>query len=371
MVRRDDHGVRLEKAGDYWQARWYDTAGKRKGRGLGAVAKVSRAEARRRCREIERELAQNPGRRDAGKAPTLDEWLKRYAALRTDVDESTARRFGHTAEYLRRHFGKELRIDRITRAQAAGFRVWLEKQTYQRSEEAQARELSLSTVRGHMSRTKQAFGRALELDLLVFNPFDREKTSQPAMEHEWPYITDDQVEKAIDAAPSREWRLRLALARWAGLRRNEIGRAEWGWIDWSAKTITVVPKERGGKRLVSTKHRTRECPLSPRLYAMLLEAFNAATERSGAICGMPGNNVERDLESIVRRAEMAPWTKPLHSLRKSLETDWLARHPLLDVVKWLGNSPEVAAKHYHQSRPEVVEQVTQDGGSRIPSTSSG
>lgn len=332
MVRRSKDGVRLEKAGDYWQARWWDSDGKRKGRGLGPVRDVSRAEALRRCRDIQRELDASPGRRDAGRSPELAEWLRRYAALRTDLDDSTASLHELTADYLREHFGDDRRIDRITRAHAAGFRVWLERRTYRRSEEAPERSLSLSTVRSHLSRAKQIFGHAMRLDMVVFNPFDREVTSQPAMEHEWPYVSDADIQKVIDvAAPA--WKHRLALARWAGLRRNEIARAEWGWIDWDARTITVLPKLRGGRRIVSTKHRTRECPLSPRLYAALLDAFTAAPEKAGAICGMPANNVERDIDAIVRRAELKPWPKPLHTLRKSLESDWLAAHPLLDVVR--------------------------------------
>lgn len=361
MVRKDD-GVRLEKAGAYWQARWYDSTGMRKGRGLGAAAKVSRAEALRRCRQIQRELDASPGRRDVGKAPSLGGWLKRYRAMRTDLDESTSRLHALTGNYLTEHFGESRRIDAITRANAAEFRAWLEGRTYRRAEEAPERALSLSTVRAHLSRAKQIFGHAVRLDMIAFNPFDREKTSQPAIEHEWPYVTDEQVQKAVESAPTREWRLRLALARWAGLRRNEIGRAEWGWIDWDGKTINVLPKLRGGRRIVSSKHRTRKCPLSPRLYAMLLDAFNAAPERVGSICGMPTNNVERDIDSIVQRAGLDPWPKPLHTLRKSLETDWLAAHPLLDVVKWLGNSPEVAARHYHQTTPETFGRVSGSAG---------
>ncbi len=355
MVRKDD-GVRLEKAGDYWQARWW-VDGRRRSRGLGPVRTVSRAEALRQCRQIQRELDANPGRRDADRSPTLGEWLKRYAALRTDIDESTQALHELTADYLREHFGAERQIDKISRGQAAGFRLWLEEHTYRRGEEAPERSLSISTIRSHLSRAKQIFGHALRLDLVVYNPFDREVTSQPTIEHEWPYVTDADIERVIAEAPGA-WKQRLALARWAGLRRNEIARAEWSWIDWDARTITVLPKLRDGQRRVSTKHRTRTCPLSPRLYSILLEGFTAAPDAAGIICGMPRNNVERDIDVIVRRADLKPWPKPLHSLRKSLETDWLAKYPLLDVVKWLGNSPDVAARHYHQTRPEIIGRVT-------------
>jgi hypothetical protein len=75
---------------------------------------------------------------------------------------------------------------------------------------------------------------------------------------------------------------------------------------------------------------------------------------------MPTNNVERDADAIIQRAGLAPWGKPLHTLRKSLESDWLGTHPVLDVTKWLGNSPDVARKHYHQSLPETVRRVTEE-----------
>jgi hypothetical protein len=51
----------------------------------------------------------------------------------------------------------------------------------------------------------------------------------------------------------------------------------------------------------------------------------------------------------------------VHTFRKCLESEWLAKHPLLGVVRWLGNSATVAAKHYHQPTAESVTKVTGAG----------
>jgi len=48
------------------------------------------------------------------------------------------------------------------------------------------------------------------------------------------------------------------------------------------------------------------------------------------------------------------WAKPYHTLRKNCETDWLAAYPVMDVCRWLGHSPTVAMKHYHQTTASTM-----------------
>jgi hypothetical protein len=79
--------------------------------------------------------------------------------------------------------------------------------------------------------------------------------------------------------------------------------------------------------------------------------------------GVYGQNYVRDAHVIMRRAGFE-WQKPMHTLRKSLESDWLAKYPIADVAAWLGNSPAVAMKHYHQTVGETMRSVT--GKNPIP-----
>lgn len=67
---------------------------------------------------------------------------------------------------------------------------------------------------------------------------------------------------------------------------------------------------------------------------------------------------ETDAKAIALLARQYGVTKPMHTLRKSLESDWLAKYPIADVAAWLGNSPTVAMKHYHQTVGETMRSVT-------------
>src|SRR5262249_44989389 len=46
----------------------------------------------------------------------------------------------------------------------------------------------------------------------------------------------------------------------------------------------------------------------------------------------------------------APWPRLYHNLRASCQTEWEARFPLTSVCQWIGNSPDVAARHYLTAR---------------------
>ncbi len=140
----------------------------------------------------------------------------------------------------------------------------------------------------------------------------------------------------------------FALARYAGLRRSEIERLAWADIDFRAGSITVH-----GESLVrTTKSRLRKCPLTRQLAAILADVHVALPGSAGPCDGMGANNRTRDAHAIVKRAGLERYSKPLHTLRKSLETDWIDRYPIADVCEWLGNSPAVALAYYKRATPE-------------------
>lgn len=58
------------------------------------------------------------------------------------------------------------------------------------------------------------------------------------------------------------------------------------------------------------------------------------------------------MNRILDRAGVTAWPRLFHNLRASCQTDWQARFPLADVCRWIGNSPDVAARHYLTARDE-------------------
>lgn len=334
-------GVRLETAGDYWVACWRTETGARKRKSLGNRHAVPKREAKRLCAELARKHIIHPVTREAKQAPTIKEW---FAGL-ADTEQwkpATASRMEYVARLLIEHFGETCRLDRVKRDGAAKFRASIA-----------AKNVTEATIRSYIRSASSGFGKAVSRDIIPINPFDREATASLAAKH-WEFIGDDQFAKMLDHARDMHWRCLLGLCRWAGLRVGEALIATWGDIDWTERTIRVrspkTEKHPGGAE--------RTVPIEPRLHETLLTAFEAAGDGASRVCPVSHNNLYYHAGAILRRAGIEAYPKPFHTLRKSLETEWLEQYPVVDVCKWLGHSPATATKYYHQTRPESVRRVT-------------
>jgi hypothetical protein len=116
-------------------------------------------------------------------------------------------------------------------------------------------------------------------------------------------------------------------------------------VDWERGRFLVhSPKtehlEAGGDRWV---------PIFPELRLYLADAFDAA--EPGAVyviarCRDAAKNLRTQMQRIIRRAGVTPWPKPFQNFRASRETEPAAKYPLHVVCAWIGNTADVAAKHY-------------------------
>ncbi len=59
-------------------------------------------------------------------------------------------------------------------------------------------------------------------------------------------------------------------------------------------------------------------------------------------------NLRTTFEKIVKRAGLTPWPRLFHNLRSSWQTELAERFPSHVVCDWLGNSEDIARKHYYQ-----------------------
>lgn len=345
-----DKTVKPSSAGDYWQAVWYDSRGKRCRKNIGRRDEMSKRQAQKVCGDLAESFGIERNRRDVGQSPMLGPWLTTYTKLRTDLCEASLVWHRLVVARLKEHFGDDTRMDKITRAGADEFVAWVSGLKSERTGET----IAAFTAHKYVTVAKEIMGWALRHDAIPINPFDRVRMTAPKLAKAWPYITPDQTQAMIEAAPDHSWQCLIALARFAGLRRGEALRLTWDKIDWDKRIITVQPE--GDE--ITTKQNQRHPPISPVLYAVLRDAFEAAPERAVRVCNLSNRNIERTMERIIKRAGLEPYAKPLHTLRKCIETDWLATLPVLDVVGWLGNSPDVAAKHYNRTTPETIARVT-------------
>lgn len=360
------HTVHLNKNGAYWSARWTDSEGKPRSKGLGAIADVSKRAAMAKCKALENEHARNPVARDVGTAPRLQEWTAEFLRIKTDMKDETRWLYEQTIAYLHRFFDQDPPINRITSARADDFRVWLEKQPAKgkKDEQGNAVPIGAWTVAKHIRNARVIFDLAVKpRKLIAANPFADVDAATPALEQDWHVVSRADLEKILDACTSDAWRAAFALARLAGLRRGELVALEWGHIDFDEKTIQVKARKDGrGKRRRGTKQRDRSVPVEPRLYAILRECYDRAPEGAVRVCPIGGakgtNNIERDARATLKRAKLPDYAKPLHTLRKNLQSEWEAEHSTLNVCAWLGNSPAVAAEHYNKPPAEAVARIT-------------
>lgn len=359
MSRRRNEGVRLASNGSYWLAAWYDTTGQLKRKSLGPKSDLSRAEARRACARLEAEHIARPGSKNAGRAPTLEQWEADYFEVRKgELKDGTETLHRQTFARLRERFGATCRLDRIDKAGAAGFRVWLLTQPDRRRKDSEAK-LSVQSVARHIRDCKVIFAKAAELDLIPVNPFSVVKPGSVAVVKTWQQVTLADLDKILAVCPDDRWRVAFALARHAGLRRGECLRLTRADIDLDRSMIHVIPEaDEEGVRKEGTKQRERWVPISPSLASILAPVLEGLGPES-MVCNIPTENIHRDANVILRRAGVGPYEKPFHTLKKCLASDWLAAgHAVSDVAQWLGDSVEVLMKHYARFLQSSADKVT-------------
>jgi len=107
----------------------------------------------------------------------------------------------------------------------------------------------------------------------------------------------------------------------------------------------------------------RTVPMFPELRPLLQDAFDAAPD--GAVYCITKTrdnavNLRTQMMRIIRRAGLEPWPKLFQNLRSTRETElFKATGNIKAVCKWIGNSPDVALKHYAQITEQDLQQAAE------------
>jgi len=279
---------------------------------------------------------------------TLAELLDDFFENRPDVKPGTRVVWKQTADNLREWFGPDCRLADIAREDAEEFRAYLI-----------GRKLAPTTIGKRLKYARQFFNRGIEWGWIQENPFAnvRYKAGDPAERRR--YVTVQETQRLIDAAPDWVWRTIIALARFGGLRcPSEVLSLQWQDVDLPAGRMVVrSPKTEGrpggGRRVV---------PIFARLRPYLEEAWEMAAEGQTHVipedrylpaahgpAGWINANLRTTFQKILRRAGLEPWPRLFHNLRASCETDLAAEFPIATVCQWIGNTVAIAARHYVQA----------------------
>jgi integrase len=224
------------------------------------------------------------------------------------------------------------------------------------------------TVRKRLQFATMIFRAALRRRLIAESPF-ADVTIKASMPNRERFITPDDTTRLLDACPNHHWRVIVALARYGGLRcPSEVLSLRWEDIKWDADKIVVTSPK--------TEHHpgkeTRTIPLFPELRSVLGEAQYLAADgaiyvvdermRASALgnAGWRNCNLRTQFERIVKRAGLTPWPRLFHNLRSSRQTELAERFPSHVVCEWLGNSEDIARKHYYQTTDEHFARAAND-----------
>jgi len=213
------------------------------------------------------------------------------------------------------------------------------------------------TVRKRLQFATMIFRAAMRQRLIPDSPF-ADVSIKASMPDRSRFITQEEASTIIEACPNLDWRVIVGPSHFGGLRcPSEVLSLTWQDIDWANERIAVhSPKteHHPGKDM-------RVIPLFPELRSILEEAFDATPEgavyvvdekyRTAAMgnAGWRNCNLRTTFTKIVKRANLTIWPRLFHNLRSSRQTELAKRFPSHVVCDWLGNSEDIARKHYYQT----------------------
>ncbi|RMF92500.1 MAG: hypothetical protein D6741_14845 [Planctomycetota bacterium] len=253
-------------------------------------------------------------------------------------------------------FGPDRPIDSITEGDAEDFRAAL-----------LAEGLAEATVRKRCSDARSWFRYAVRHELIRRNPFEVVPTAALATGN-LSYISEADARRVLAEIGDPDLRLLFVLARWGGLRViSEPRELTWDCVNWERKRVRVPsPKtERYG-------HEARVIPLFPELVEPLQEAFERASEGETYILPklrrISSAALRKPLLAAIKRAGVKQWPRLWHNLRASRQTDLEQRFPSHVVCAWMGNSRDVANRHYLQVLDSDYEKAAQKAAQHTAET---
>ncbi len=283
------------------------------------------------------------------KMATLEGFIDSYIENRTDVGDRRKENLRIAEHRLIKFFG-DVELRSVTTGAADEYAHWLLKQ------------VAPTTAKKECEIAAQFFRHAFRKELIVRNPFDGVSIGTATNNDRQVFVSREDVSRVVETCPDWQWRTVVALARYGGLRcSSEVALLKWSDIHWDTERFTVTsPKTRRyGKG-------TRVVPLFPELRPFLDEAFSMADDGEKWVVprlgGEPSKNLGTTFKRIIRRAGVEVWPKPFQNLRLSRQTELEQDFPTYVVCSWLGNTPDVARRHYLVVTEEHFGQAARNGG---------
>lgn len=353
-----------EKDRDTWRVIYNDGTGKRRTLSLGKVAKRQGEWWRTLVEEllhaqaaggiVTKQLSDKVGRVSPEmltrlahlgliEPPTPNEDMElgrvidRFIELH-EGEESTKTVIRRCRRHLVLHFGETRRIDTITKLEADAWGEYL----------TETAKLSKATKGRTIKTGKQIFKWAMKRDLIEKSPFAELVGNKSVNPDRMVFVDRATIDRVIDHCPDAEWRLLIALSRYAGLRcPTEHLELKWSDINWERGVMTV----RSPKTKRYPNGASRVVPLFKELKPYLEDCFHRPDADPVHVIGRyrrSNANLRTQLERYIARAGLKTWPKLFQNLRASRATELKTSLPAHTAAKIMGHSIEVAANHYWQ-----------------------
>lgn len=284
------------------------------------------------------------------KETALGSFIDRYIESMGYAKPNTLHNLRQARRVLVEFFGENKPIQAITAGDADDWRRHLISDG-----------LAENTIRRRTGIARQFFKAAIRKGLIERNPFADLPATVQANTKRFCYVTRAEADKVLAHCPDAEWRVIFALSRFGGLRcPSEHLSLKWADVDWEHNRVLVhSPKTEhhpgGESRLIPLFPELRE-----QLEALLLDD-QAPEGAEFVITRYRQNNcnLRTQLERIIKRAGLKPWPKLFQNLRSTRETELAESFPLHVVTAWIGNTEQVAAKHYLQITDDHFKRATE------------
>ncbi|MFM8702577.1 MAG: tyrosine-type recombinase/integrase [Planctomycetia bacterium] len=277
---------------------------------------------------------------------TLGQHLDHLFANLGKQKPTTARNYARACGLLEEFFTRERPLDSITEADADGYKAWLLK------------TLAPAWASVDLRGARLFLTAAGRRRLIPANPFAEVTCGSQVNDERIVYVPAMDVERVIAACPDNDWRLVLALPRYAGVRfPSEVIDLKWSDVDWENSRFTVRQKKlehHPGRSI-------RVVPIFAELRPHLERAFREREE--GAVYFLPlariTSNLGTHAKRLVTKAGVTLWPKFFTNLRGSCSDD-LERRGVTEkaINAWIGNTGRIRQRHYHAVRPEDWAAVT-------------
>lgn len=251
-------------------------------------------------------------------------------------------------------FGTDRKVDTITETEA--------EEWFKCAKSKYAEGTLHRTVVG----AKFLFRLAIKNGWITKSPFAVLKNYPSIVNKSKMFFVSEEISRALLEELNSRDRLIFALARYGGLRvLSELWFMDWEDIQFDKNFFIVkIPKKTHKEQQKRGEFTQRRVPLFPELKKYFLEYWESLPEGAGGRVFLAkdikhSEVIRRRFHRALKRIGIEPWPKLFQNCRSTRETELADAFPIQDVTEWIGNTPEVARKHYLQARFEMLERAAQ------------